>query len=225
MLAPHRVAAASAGGDNVPVLSPLTDHVSVGGLGDSFYEYLIKSWLMSAKTDMEAKDMYYEALEVRQAPDSSWVVSHSPPVPTWVPERQGACSPPHPYGELSTRQSPPQPVACLFSNTLKLGLCEHPHFTNAKPKLKEVKSFVRGLTGSSRQSDSETTVSVFLLMCQSPEHSQTRSPQVRLPKQDPRPSSCGTRGDYLAHPGWAGPPSVEHPLLFLLFLWMETKAQ
>ncbi|XP_024622629.1 mannosyl-oligosaccharide 1,2-alpha-mannosidase IC isoform X3 [Neophocaena asiaeorientalis asiaeorientalis] len=39
-------------------------HVSVGGLGDSFYEYLIKSWLMSAKTDMEAKDMYYEALEM-----------------------------------------------------------------------------------------------------------------------------------------------------------------
>uniref|UniRef100_H0WK16 alpha-1,2-Mannosidase n=1 Tax=Otolemur garnettii TaxID=30611 RepID=H0WK16_OTOGA len=38
-------------------------HVSVGGLGDSFYEYLIKSWLMSAKTDMEAKNMYYEALE------------------------------------------------------------------------------------------------------------------------------------------------------------------
>ncbi|XP_036991819.2 mannosyl-oligosaccharide 1,2-alpha-mannosidase IC isoform X1 [Artibeus jamaicensis] len=38
-------------------------HVSVGGLGDSFYEYLIKSWLMSAKTDMEARDMYYEALK------------------------------------------------------------------------------------------------------------------------------------------------------------------
>lgn len=43
------------------------DHVSVGGLGDSFYEYLIKSWLMSAKTDTEAKTMYYEALEVREA--------------------------------------------------------------------------------------------------------------------------------------------------------------
>lgn len=56
---------------------PLTDHVSVGGLGDSFYEYLIKSWLMSAKTDMEAKDMYYEALEVRQGSLSSWVVGPS----------------------------------------------------------------------------------------------------------------------------------------------------
>uniref|UniRef100_A0A8C9USA8 alpha-1,2-Mannosidase n=1 Tax=Spermophilus dauricus TaxID=99837 RepID=A0A8C9USA8_SPEDA len=49
-------------------LSPVTGnweqhHVSIGGLGDSFYEYLIKSWLMSAKTDTEAKAMYYEALE------------------------------------------------------------------------------------------------------------------------------------------------------------------
>ncbi|XP_069478835.1 mannosyl-oligosaccharide 1,2-alpha-mannosidase IC isoform X2 [Ambystoma mexicanum] len=38
-------------------------HVSVGGLGDSFYEYLIKSWLMSARRDHEAKLMYYDALE------------------------------------------------------------------------------------------------------------------------------------------------------------------
>ena len=47
-------------------LSPPTDHVSLGGLGDSFYEYLIKSYLMSDKTDEEAKRMYYSALEVRQ---------------------------------------------------------------------------------------------------------------------------------------------------------------
>ncbi|ELW47634.1 Mannosyl-oligosaccharide 1,2-alpha-mannosidase IC [Tupaia chinensis] len=48
-------------------------HVSVGGLGDSFYEYLIKSWLMSAKTDMEAKNMYYEALESKhQVNESAW---------------------------------------------------------------------------------------------------------------------------------------------------------
>ncbi|MEE6484919.1 hypothetical protein FKM82_014101 [Ascaphus truei] len=38
-------------------------HVSLGGLGDSFYEYLIKSWLMSARQDNEAKEMYYEALK------------------------------------------------------------------------------------------------------------------------------------------------------------------
>ncbi|XP_069827824.1 mannosyl-oligosaccharide 1,2-alpha-mannosidase IA-like isoform X1 [Dendropsophus ebraccatus] len=42
-------------------------HVSLGGLGDSFYEYLIKSWLMSAKTDHEAKGMYYEAVEAIEA--------------------------------------------------------------------------------------------------------------------------------------------------------------
>ncbi|XP_063810244.1 mannosyl-oligosaccharide 1,2-alpha-mannosidase IC isoform X2 [Pseudophryne corroboree] len=42
-------------------------HVSLGGLGDSFYEYLIKSWLMSAKQDNEAKGMYYEAVEAIEA--------------------------------------------------------------------------------------------------------------------------------------------------------------
>lgn len=43
-----------------------SDHVSIGGLGDSFYEYLIKSYLMSDKTDDEAKTMYYGALDVSQ---------------------------------------------------------------------------------------------------------------------------------------------------------------
>uniref|UniRef100_A0A8C9Y525 alpha-1,2-Mannosidase n=1 Tax=Sander lucioperca TaxID=283035 RepID=A0A8C9Y525_SANLU len=38
-------------------------HVSVGGLGDSFYEYLLKAWLMSDKTDEEGKRMYYDALQ------------------------------------------------------------------------------------------------------------------------------------------------------------------
>ncbi|XP_069091494.1 mannosyl-oligosaccharide 1,2-alpha-mannosidase IA [Pleurodeles waltl] len=38
-------------------------HVSVGGLGDSFYEYLLKAWLMSDKTDEEAKQMYYDAVQ------------------------------------------------------------------------------------------------------------------------------------------------------------------
>uniref|UniRef100_A0A8C5MFI3 alpha-1,2-Mannosidase n=1 Tax=Leptobrachium leishanense TaxID=445787 RepID=A0A8C5MFI3_9ANUR len=42
-------------------------HVSLGGLGDSFYEYLIKSWLMSAKQDEVAKDMYYEAVKAIEA--------------------------------------------------------------------------------------------------------------------------------------------------------------
>ncbi|XP_070705241.1 mannosyl-oligosaccharide 1,2-alpha-mannosidase IA [Pempheris klunzingeri] len=38
-------------------------HVSVGGLGDSFYEYLLKAWLMSDRTDEEGKKMYYDALQ------------------------------------------------------------------------------------------------------------------------------------------------------------------
>uniref|UniRef100_A0A8C9FZV8 Mannosidase alpha class 1A member 2 n=1 Tax=Pavo cristatus TaxID=9049 RepID=A0A8C9FZV8_PAVCR len=39
------------------------DHTSVGGLGDSFYEYLLKAWLMSDKTDTEARKMYDDAIE------------------------------------------------------------------------------------------------------------------------------------------------------------------
>lgn len=42
-----------------------TDHTSVGGLGDSFYEYLLKAWLMSDKTDAEARKTYDDAIEVR----------------------------------------------------------------------------------------------------------------------------------------------------------------
>ncbi|PIO65864.1 glycosyl hydrolase family 47 [Teladorsagia circumcincta] len=41
-------------------------HVSLGALGDSFYEYLIKSWLQSGKTDAQAKRMYWEASEAIQ---------------------------------------------------------------------------------------------------------------------------------------------------------------
>lgn len=43
---------------------PPTDHTSVGGLGDSFYEYLLKAWLMSDKMDTEARKMYDDAIEV-----------------------------------------------------------------------------------------------------------------------------------------------------------------
>ncbi|RLV99018.1 hypothetical protein DV515_00010194 [Chloebia gouldiae] len=39
------------------------NHTSVGGLGDSFYEYLLKAWLMSDKMDMEARKMYDDAIE------------------------------------------------------------------------------------------------------------------------------------------------------------------
>ena len=33
-------------------------HTSVGALGDSFYEYLLKEWLRSGNTDKEAKRLF-----------------------------------------------------------------------------------------------------------------------------------------------------------------------
>ncbi|XP_023668860.2 mannosyl-oligosaccharide 1,2-alpha-mannosidase IA isoform X1 [Paramormyrops kingsleyae] len=71
-------------------LSPATGnwvqhHVSVGGLGDSFYEYLIKSYLMSDKQDEEAKKMYYSALEAIE----SNLVQKSPGGLTYLAEWRG----------------------------------------------------------------------------------------------------------------------------------------
>uniref|UniRef100_A0A6Q2YJ68 alpha-1,2-Mannosidase n=1 Tax=Esox lucius TaxID=8010 RepID=A0A6Q2YJ68_ESOLU len=60
-------------------------HVSIGGLGDSFYEYLIKSYLMSDKTDEEAKNMYYSALEAIEAN----LVQKSPGGLTYMAEWRG----------------------------------------------------------------------------------------------------------------------------------------
>ncbi|KAH8399825.1 hypothetical protein KR215_003311 [Drosophila sulfurigaster] len=37
-------------------------HMSLGALGDSYYEYLLKAWLQSGQTDEEARDMYDEAM-------------------------------------------------------------------------------------------------------------------------------------------------------------------
>ncbi|VDO99227.1 unnamed protein product [Soboliphyme baturini] len=41
-----------------------TKHVSLGALGDSFYEYLLKSWLLTNRTDEQAKRMYDTAMKV-----------------------------------------------------------------------------------------------------------------------------------------------------------------
>ena len=38
-------------------------HVSMGALGDSFYEYLLKNWLQSGKADEESRVMYVDAME------------------------------------------------------------------------------------------------------------------------------------------------------------------
>uniref|UniRef100_A0A8C1Q7B6 alpha-1,2-Mannosidase n=1 Tax=Cyprinus carpio TaxID=7962 RepID=A0A8C1Q7B6_CYPCA len=60
-------------------------HVSIGGLGDSFYEYLIKSFLMSDKMDQEAQKMYYSAMEAIEAN----LVQKSPGGLTYVAEWRG----------------------------------------------------------------------------------------------------------------------------------------
>ena len=36
--------------------------MTMGGLGDSFYEYLLKVWLQSGKTDTESRVMFDEAM-------------------------------------------------------------------------------------------------------------------------------------------------------------------
>ncbi|EYC38168.1 hypothetical protein Y032_0738g1955 [Ancylostoma ceylanicum] len=41
-------------------------YMSLGALGDSFYEYLIKSWLQSGKTDEQARKMYWEVSKAMQ---------------------------------------------------------------------------------------------------------------------------------------------------------------
>eukprot|EP00057_Strongylocentrotus_purpuratus_P025085 XP_011679559.1 PREDICTED: mannosyl-oligosaccharide alpha-1,2-mannosidase isoform B [Strongylocentrotus purpuratus] len=42
-------------------------HVSLGALGDSFYEYLLKSYIMSGGKDQEGKQMYFSALEAMES--------------------------------------------------------------------------------------------------------------------------------------------------------------
>ena len=38
-------------------------HVSIGALGDSFYEYLLKSWIQSGRTDESARLAYIDAMD------------------------------------------------------------------------------------------------------------------------------------------------------------------
>ena len=38
--------------------------MSLGALGDSFYEYLLKAWILSGKKDITARNMYDEAVKV-----------------------------------------------------------------------------------------------------------------------------------------------------------------
>lgn len=57
----------------------LVDHVAIGALGDSFYEYLLKAWIQSGKTDMVARKMYDDAVDVSLVLISSCLFFQSPP--------------------------------------------------------------------------------------------------------------------------------------------------
>lgn len=39
------------------------EHISLGALGDSFYEYLLKAWIQSGQLDKVPRQMYDEAME------------------------------------------------------------------------------------------------------------------------------------------------------------------
>ncbi|CAF1514021.1 unnamed protein product, partial [Didymodactylos carnosus] len=38
-------------------------YASLGAMGDSFYEYLLKSWLLSGKTDERARTMFQNSMK------------------------------------------------------------------------------------------------------------------------------------------------------------------
>lgn len=46
------------------MISFFVEQASLGGLGDSFYEYLLKSWVLSGKKDETARKMYEGAMKV-----------------------------------------------------------------------------------------------------------------------------------------------------------------
>jgi mannosyl-oligosaccharide alpha-1,2-mannosidase len=46
------------------IIKSNVEHASLGGLGDSFYEYLLKGWVLSGKKDEQARSMYQGAMKV-----------------------------------------------------------------------------------------------------------------------------------------------------------------
>lgn len=56
-------------------LSLFLEHVSLGALGDSFYEYLLKSWIQTNKADTVAREHFDKAAEVCScASKYSWCI-------------------------------------------------------------------------------------------------------------------------------------------------------
>jgi mannosyl-oligosaccharide alpha-1,2-mannosidase len=47
--------------------------VSLGGLGDSYYEYLLKRFILGGKTEKEFREFYDESMEVCEKRERSGV--------------------------------------------------------------------------------------------------------------------------------------------------------
>ena len=45
------------------VISPGIDVVTIGAPADSFFEYLVKSWVMTSQRDTQAAEMYFKVME------------------------------------------------------------------------------------------------------------------------------------------------------------------
>eukprot|EP00118_Oscarella_pearsei_P025969 m.309134 g.309134 ORF g.309134 m.309134 type:complete len:598 (+) comp45568_c0_seq1:60-1853(+) len=61
-------------------------HLSLGAMGDSFYEYLIKAWLQSGKKDNVAREMYDETIDAVAA----HLVQKSPGGLTYIAEMKSS---------------------------------------------------------------------------------------------------------------------------------------
>ncbi|XP_068698673.1 mannosyl-oligosaccharide 1,2-alpha-mannosidase IA-like [Montipora foliosa] len=84
-----------------------SQHVSLGALGDSFYEYLIKSWVMTGETDNVARQMYDKAVE---AIEKMLVRKSSPSNLTYIAEYK--------YGRLDHKMDH---LACFTPGMFLLG--------------------------------------------------------------------------------------------------------
>lgn len=44
-------------------ISIFAEHISLGALGDSFYEYLLKAWIQNGQTESDVRQMYDDAMQ------------------------------------------------------------------------------------------------------------------------------------------------------------------
>ncbi|EDV24955.1 uncharacterized protein TRIADDRAFT_25192 [Trichoplax adhaerens] len=98
------------------------DTVTLGALGDSFYEYLIKSYVMSGKKDEVAKKMYYNVVESI----NSNMIKKSPSLGlTYLAELHGG----HPSSKMDH-------LACFAGGMFALGGYNHPDPAKGKEQVR-----------------------------------------------------------------------------------------